>query len=191
MAFGFLYSRHEDVIRSGCHINQACLFSGRSAVRATWSSDAQRRGFVPWWGSGTVHNNAPTGAASASTSWSRHHLSSAPVASGKNHLHVFQPTKCSDFDFVWLRLDVFPVTAWKQVLDEARKQLLQRLDWKKWKATSDVKGVSFYRWSSTDEMRGTERYSRLVIVSMIEYWCNAIHRAIFEACDCIDDRVLI
>jgi len=39
-------------------------------------------------------------------------------------------------------------------------------------------------------MRDTERYLRLVIVSVIEYWCTARHRTIFEACACIDHRVL-
>jgi hypothetical protein len=68
------------------------MLCDRSAVRATWSSDAERRGVVPWWGSGTVYNNAPTVAASASTSRSRHHLSSAPVASGKNQFHVLKLT---------------------------------------------------------------------------------------------------
>jgi len=37
-------------------------------------------------------------------------------------------------------------------------------------------------------MRDTEWYWRLLIVSMIDYWCNARHRTIYEACDCFDDE---
>jgi len=43
---------------------------------------------------------------------------------------------------------------------------------------------------SIHAMRDTERYWRLLIVSIIEY-CTARHRTILETCDCIDDRLLM
>jgi len=55
---------------------------------------------------------------------------------------------------------------------------------------NDIWGLWLFRWSSIGVLRDAERYWRIVIVSMIDYWCNARHRAIFEACDCISDRVL-
>ena len=101
-------------------------------------------------------------------------------------------TKCALTSILLVRRcrDVFPLTTWKQILYEARKQLLPRLTCKKSQALNDSKDVQLFRGSSVGVMRETERCLGLVIVSMIDYWCNARHRPIFEACDCIDHRLL-
>jgi hypothetical protein len=58
-------------------------------------------------------------------------------------------------------------------------------------APNDIGGLWLFWWTSIDAARGTGRYWRLVLVSMIEYWYSARHRSILEACDCIDDRLLV
>jgi hypothetical protein len=92
---GFLVISSEEPVQ-GLSYKSDFVLCGRSAVWATWSPDARRRGVVSWGGPGAACGSAPTGTTSSSTSGSRHDQPPPSVASGKIHLLV-QPTSCSDF----------------------------------------------------------------------------------------------